>query len=440
VSESFGIAVVGCGRVGGATALLLQSDSGRISVKAGAPIELVHVVDVDFTHGIEIGIEDSFFTSDVEAAIADPAVRCVVELIGGTTFARTVIEKALIAGKHVVTANKALLAMEGASLFALARLHGVTISFEASCGGAIPIVRALYDGLVANRIDALYGILNGTCNYILTAMNRHGESYSNALALAQEHGLVEADPSLDVSGGDTAHKLTILGSLAFGKRIDLDKIPVEGIDTLEPLDVAFGSELGYVVKLLAIAQRRDNGVSLRVRPSFIGTDHPLAWVSGSFNALSIYGSSAGHTMYYGRGAGGTPTASAIAADIVQIAIGSYQPVFGSLSIWADLTESAVQLPVDQIESRFYIRVTVEDKPGVLARISSILGNHEISVSAVIQRESESEADRPAVPVVITTHMTTEGRVRAALEEIEAETFCVRSGVCIGIIDEHEESI
>ena len=438
--NSFGVAIIGCGTVGGATAALLHGEGAILGEKVGNPIELRHVIDIDFARAIELGIDESICSADISDALNDPEVQCVVELVGGTTIAYEFTKMALAAGKHVVTANKALLAHHGTELFALAHKNDVTIAFEASCAGGIPIVRALYDGLIANRIDALYGIVNGTCNYILTAMDRYGQSYNEALRLAQKNGLAEADPTLDVSGGDSAHKLTILGSLAFGRSVDIEKIPVEGIDTLDALDVAFGKELGYVAKLLAVAQRRDDGISFRVRPSFIGVDHPLAWVSGPFNAISVYGSVVGHTMYYGRGAGGVPTSSAIVADILSIAVGSYAPIFRSLALWSDRTEPAKQLPVENVTSRYYIRVTVDDKPGVFARISSILGDKEISISSVLQKEPEEETEHRAVPVVITTHLTTEGRVLSALEEIDSESFCAKPGIYINIIDEHEESI
>jgi homoserine dehydrogenase len=384
----------------------------------------------------------------------------VAELVGGTTVAREITTKILKAGKHVVTANKALLAHYGAELAALAREHGVSIAFEASCGGGIPLVRAYYDGLIANRIEAFYGIVNGTCNFILTSMIRSGSTYADALKAAQEKGLAEADPTLDVTGMDTAHKLAILAALAFGKNIDFEKIPVEGIDTLESIDVSFGHELGYVVKLLAIAQQKEEGISLSVRPSFISLDHPLAWISGPFNAVSVYGHAVGHTMYYGRGAGGSPTASAVVADILSIASGAYGAYFNRPNVWKDAADMASQLPTEKLSSRYYLRVNVVDKPGVFARLARILGDHGISISSVLQKELPEEnlagpgatagaaapgaaapgATAPGAPVVITTHTTNEGNVRTAIAEINALDVCVSPTVCINIIDEHEELI
>ena len=433
------IAVVGCGTVGGATALLLSRDRTLIAEKTGVSLSLKYIVDRDFGRARSLKLEPALFETDYDKVLADPEVDVVIELIGGTTVARQIIERALRAGKHVVTANKALLAHHGPELMRIARESGVSIAFEASCAGGIPVIRALYDGLVANRIDAIYGIVNGTCNYILTEMIQKGQSYAEALAGAQKTGLAEADPRLDVSGLDSAHKLTILASLGFGQRVELERIPVEGIDTLELVDVKFGQELGYIVKLLAIAQRLDGGLSLRVRPSFISREHPLAWVSGPFNAVSIYGHAVGHTMYYGRGAGGSPTASAILSDLLSIAQGTASLLFQSLPIWPDRSPVAAQLPSDRISSRYYLRVMVQDSPGVFARLATILGDHSISISSVLQKEPGANVAE-GVPVVITTHTAVEGNLLSALREIDALEVVKRKSVCIGIVDEHEETI
>jgi homoserine dehydrogenase len=435
----YGIAIVGCGTVGGAAAALLEEDREALSKKTGQPIRLKYIVDVDFTYAESLGLSSELFEKEFDRVLDDDEVKVVAELVGGTTIAREIVERCLEAEKHVVTANKALLAQHGPELFALARKNGVTLAFEASCGGGIPIVRALYDGLTANRIDALYGIVNGTCNFILTEMIQKGVSYSEALSDAQRTGLAEADPTLDVSGMDSAHKLTILASLAFQKRVSLEDIPVEGIDSLELSDVVFGRELGYIVKLLAVAQRTEGGLSLRVRPAFIGTDHPLAWISGPFNAVSVYGHAVGHTMYYGRGAGGRPTASAVVADILSVALGSVPAAFKSLTIWPDQTEETSLLPTDDIESRYYLRLMVRDEPGVFARIAEILGAQRISLSSVLQKEpSAPEGETAIVPVVITTHTAREGNVRTALKALDSLDEVVEQSVCISILDEHEE--
>lgn len=437
----FGVAVVGCGTVGGAAATLLTRDRELLRRRVGVDLVLRHLVDVDFTRARKLGLDEKLFCRDLNVALADEGTGAVCELVGGTTIAKDIIVRALKACKHVVTANKALLAKHGPELYALAHQNGVCLAFEASCAGGVPIIRALTDGLLANRIDALYGIVNGTCNSILTAMTQRGQSYAQALAEAQRLGLAEADPTLDVGGGDSAHKLAILASLAFGGRIDCSAISTEGIDTLDVQDVRYGSELGYVIKLLAIAQRRPGGLSLRVRPAFIHTEHPLAWVSGAFNAVSVYGHAVGHTMYYGRGAGGMPTASAVLADLAGIATGTARASFAGLPLLPDRTPAAVQLPIEAVESRYYLRMLAEDRPGVLGQIAAILGRCEISISSVLQHEAPPEAP-PAtkVPVVITTARAVEGNIRSALAEIDRMPAVDGPSVCIGIVDEHEEMV
>ena len=440
-AEALGVALVGCGTVGGAVATILTRDQAILAERISPALELRHVVDVDFSHARRLGLDEKLFRKDLDEALSDAKVGAVVELIGGTTAAKDVIVKALRAGKSVVTANKALLAHHGNELYALARQHGVAIAFEGSCAGGIPIIRALCDGLIANRIDAIFGIVNGTCNYILTAMTQGGLSYAAALAEAQRAGLAEADPTLDVAGIDSAHKLAILACLAFGRKIDFDAIPVEGIDSLELCDINYGQELGYVVKLLAIAQRQQDGLSLQVRPAFISKQHPLAWVSGPFNAVSIYAHATGHTMYYGRGAGGMPTASAVVADLAAVAIGTAHRAFQQLKIWPDRAEKARQLPIEAVRSRHYIRVLAEDKPGVLAQIAAILGRHNISIRSVLQHEPPAGSDGAAgVPVVITTHRALEGNVRKALGEVDAMDVIKAGSVCIGILDEQPEEL
>ncbi|MDR1894095.1 MAG: homoserine dehydrogenase [Spirochaetales bacterium] len=441
IAGSFKVALAGCGTVGGAVAKILVRDRELIKSRSGVDLELKYIIDIRFDHAKELGLDPGLFQTDLETALKDPEIQCVMELIGGTTLAREVIRRCLLAKKPVVTANKALLAHHGAELWALARREGVSLAFEASCGGGIPLIRAFYDGLLANRLDAFYGIVNGTCNFILTEMIQNGASYSQALKQAQEEGLAEADPTLDVSGGDSAHKLTIMAALAFGRKIELEKIPVTGIDALELMDVAFAQELGYVVKLLAVAQRQSGGLSLRVRPAFISKAHPLAWISGAFNAVSIYGHAVGHTMYYGRGAGGSPTASAVVADLIQIALGAYPLLFSQVKVWPDLGEEEVQLGPDQITSRFYIRTVMQDTPGMFAQMSAILSKHGISISSALQKEPpEDIPGGTGVPVVVTTHTTQEGLVRRALEEFDKTPGVRQKSVLIDIIDEHPERI
>ncbi len=434
------VALVGCGTVGAAVARLLTQEQDILAARTDCRIELTSVVDLDFSNARANGIPESLFCSDYRKVLADPTVQVVVELVGGLTAARDVIGRALKAGKHVVTANKALLAHHGNELLSLAHAQGVSLGFEASCGGGIPVIAAVTQGLIANRITALYGILNGTCNYILTEMTRAGKSYHEALAEAQQAGFAEADPTLDVSGTDTAHKLAILSALAFGERIVFDSIPIAGIDTLEARDVAYGQELGLVVKLLAIAKQRRDGVNLYVRPAFISKEHPLAWVSGPFNAVSVYGHATGHTMYYGRGAGGRPTASAVIADIHAVASGTAQPFFSSFR-WPDRAPAARQLDQASNHSRYYLRVMCEDAPGVLAQIAARLGENGISISSVLQKEpAESAPQSEGVPVVVTTYRAVEGKLRDALAAIDVLPVVKTPTTCIEIVDEHPEDI
>ena len=435
--KKIGVAVIGCGIVGGATAKLLVNDSELLNARTGMELRLKYIVDVNFSRAQEIGLDSSLFESNLDKVLADPEISICVETIGGTTIAKDITEKILKAGRQVVTANKALLALHGPDLMKIARENGSAIGFEASCGGGIPIIRALCDGLAANRIDAFYGIVNGTCNYILTEMIQKGQSYADALADAQKDGLAEADPTLDVTGGDSSHKLAIMAALSFGRHIDYNKLSVQGIDTLDLTDVKYGAELGYIVKLLAIAQRKDKGISLRVAPAFIKKDHPLAWVSGPFNAVSVYGSSVGHTMYYGRGAGGSPTASAVVADVISAAMGVTKLQFETMNIWPDRTEPAIQLPVEEFEGKYYLRAMVADKPGMLSKLSAILGNRNISIASALQKEADAESSE-GVPIVITTYSTTEGDIKNAVDEIAQLDGVNGKPIYIGIVDEHEE--
>ena len=435
--KNFGIAVVGCGTVGNATASLLISGKNDFLQKTGINLNLISMVDINFDRARKAGLEESLFTEDLSAVLENKDIQLVVETVGGLTTARTIIEKALKAGKHVVTANKALLAHYGSELFALARKNNVSIGFEASCAGGIPIVRSIADGLLANTNEALYGIVNGTSNFILTEMVEKGRTYSEALKLAQEQGLAEADPTLDVNGMDAAHKLTLLATLAFGEKIPLESIPVEGIDKLDLMDVKTGSELGYVLKLVAFARKTDSALELAVKPVFLPDDHPLAGVSGPFNAVSIYGHAVGHTMYYGRGAGGSPTASAVVSDILSVAIGTWPILFSTLTIWPDTTKPAVIADAGDSLNRYYLRFMVKDQSGIVAEITTALAEKNISLNAFIQKENREGA---LVPVVITTHKAREKDINEAFNKIISNNAVENSAVKIRIIDEHEESL
>jgi homoserine dehydrogenase len=428
------VAIIGCGTVGSSTAEILIKDKEAITERTGIEYNLKYIYTRDRSAADGIGIKDEVFAESFETIINDDEVDVVVELIGGTTAAYDFCIDSLKAGKSIVTANKALLAEKGESIFKTARENNATVGFEASCGGGIPVIRALYDGLAANENNAIYGIVNGTCNFILSEMITKGKKYEEVLAQAQADGLAEADPYLDVSGYDSAHKLAILSSLAFGKNVGHQEFPVQGIDNLELIDLKFGQELGYTIKLLAISEKKEDGLSLRVRPAFITKDHPLAWVSGSFNAVSVYSSRVGHTMYYGRGAGGNPTASAVVSDIISAGQGTESLRFNQMKIWPDVTEQAVLLPEETIEERYYIRAMVDNVPGVFAKIGKALEEEGISITSVLQKESRNP---DIIPVVVTTGKTTQGNIKKALESLNNRPE-IHNTYCISIVDEHEE--
>jgi homoserine dehydrogenase len=427
--RTIGISLLGCGTVGGGVANLLLTQRKLLRERTGLDLVLRHVAERDTAkHGEVPGAP---YCTDAEATIDDPNTDIVVELIGGTGVAAQLIERALRLGKSVVTANKALLAARGPELFALARKHDACVGFEASCAGGIPVINALVSGLVANRIEALVGIVNGTCNFILSQMTRQGMSYAAALAEAQKAGFAEADPTLDVSGRDAAQKLAILAALAFSARVTESDIQVRGIDSLQETDLKFAGELGYVIKLLAIAQREGREkISLRVHPTLVHKENLLAQVGGSFNAVSIYGHAVGHVLFYGRGAGRTPTASAVVSDIVQIGLGAAPLAFRQLNL-LPANRKVNLLPFADLSSRYYLRLTARDEPGVLAQVTKILGAHRISLSAVLQQEASASR---FVPVVITTHLAREGDMQKALKQIDRLKALRPPAVCLRIID------
>ncbi|HZN66226.1 MAG TPA: homoserine dehydrogenase [Tepidisphaeraceae bacterium] len=433
-----GISLLGCGVVGSGVVRLLTEQRELLERRTGLRFDLRHVVVRDpHKHKSNPQHRGLPLTGDANAAIDDPKVSIVVETVGGTTTAAEYVERALKLGKPVVTANKSLLAARGPELFTLARKHNACIAFEASAGGGIPIIDAMSRGLIANRIDALVGILNGTCNVILTRMTRNGWTYAQALAEAQKLGFAEADPTLDVSGRDTAQKLALLAGLAFNVRVAESDIHVEGIDTLQPTDIAFAKELGYVIKLLAIADRGPDGrLGLRVHPTLVHTDDVMAEVSGGFNAISVYGHALGHALFYGRGAGQMPTASAVVADLVSVAMGTTALMFKRLRIFPDAVQPATTLPMEQTQARYYLRLTCRDQPGVMGQVSQILGHHGISLSAILQRETTE--DGQFVPVVITTHRAAEGPMRESLKALDRLPSVMPPTVCLRIIDQPKE--
>jgi len=437
--NSIGICLLGCGVVGGGVVRLLREQQELLIRRTGLRFTIQHVVVRDVAkhaaahHGLP-------FTADASKAIADPAVSIVVEVMGGQDPASDYIKQALRLGKHVVTANKSLLAARGPELFAIARRHDASIAFEASTGGGIPIIEAISRGLIANRIDALVGIVNGTCNVILTRMTRNGWSYQQALSEAQKLGFAEADPTLDVSGRDAAQKLALLSGLAFNARVSESDIQIEGVQDLQSADIKFAGDLGYVIKLLAIAERDEQGrLALRVHPTLVHNTDVLAEVSGPFNAISVFGHALGHALFYGRGAGQMPTASAVVADLVQTALGVVPLAFKKLNIYPDAAEPAKFMPPDQVTSRYYLRLGVKDQPGVMGAVSQVLGQHGISISAILQHEVAEDADGvPIVPIVITTHRAQEGAVRASLSQIDALSTVRAPSVCLRIIDQPKE--
>ena len=431
------VGLVGFGTVGSGVAKIILENADSIAAKTGLSLQLTCVVDADLKRPRPVKLPDGLLTNDLNRLINDKSIEIAVELVGGTGIAKEIQLKMLAAGKNVVTANKALLAEHGGELYDAAQKAGRCIAFEASCAGGIPIISAIRTGLSANNILALYGIVNGTCNYILSNMTNKGEDFADALSQAQQKGYAEADPTLDISGGDSAHKLAILASIAFGCQISLSDIYVEGIDHISKDDVRFGGEMGYCLKLLAIAEKDNNGrISLRVHPSFIDKDNRLAQVDGSFNAVSIFGHAVGNVMFYGRGAGMMPTASAIVADIIDVALGNSVTTFRHLHLRPRSEVAALIDKIDNLISRFYIRLMVKDQPGVFAQIGRILADNAISISGVLQHEGRGPDN--TVPVVITTHPTQQDKVTAALKGLAAlNTVCAKP-VCIRIVNIPED--
>lgn len=431
------IGLVGFGTVGAGVAKIILENANAIAAKTGLRLELACVVDADLKRPRPVKLPDGLLTNDLNRLLNDKSISIGVELVGGTKIAKDIQLKMLAAGKHVVTANKALLAEYGAELYAAAHKNDRCIAFEASCAGGIPIISGIRTGLAANDIKAMYGIVNGTCNYILSNMTSKGADFTDALAQAQQKGYAEADPTLDISGGDSAHKLAILASIAFGSSIEMNDIFVEGIQHVSKDDVRFGGEMGYVLKLLAIAEKNDKGrISLRVHPSFISKENRLAKVDGSFNALSIFGHAVGNVMFYGRGAGMMPTASAIVADIIEVALGNSATTFKNLNLKPHAEIAGSIDKIDNLVSRFYIRLMVKDQPGVFAQIGKVLADNVISISGVLQHEATGQDN--TVPVVITTHPNKQDKITATLKGLADLKAVCDKPVCIRIVDIPED--
>ena len=413
--REIGIGLLGFGTVGAGVVEGLQRNAGVIADRLGVQPVLRRIADIDLETDRGVKVEPGILTTDAASVIAQDDVDVVVELIGGTGAARELVLAALEAGKPVVTANKALLAEHGAEVFGLAVSKNTEIRFSASVGGGIPVIRALREGLIANHIESIYGILNGTCNYILTRMENDGLSFDDALAEAQSAGYAEADPALDIDGVDTAHKAAILASLAHGFSVPMDAIYIEGVRGLSELDIRYALDLGYRIKLLAVIVKGENDVEVRVHPALVPLNHMLASVSGVFNAVMLRGDLTGETLYYGRGAGRDPTASTVIGDIADLAR-TFQAdcKLGFLPAGEAGPGRGVR-DMNEVETRYYLRLSLLDKPGVLAQITTILGREGVSLASVLQKEGRS-GDH--VPVIAVTHRALERSVNAALAEID----------------------
>ena len=418
-----GVGLIGFGTIGTGVAKLLARNADVIEQRLGAPLRLVRVADLDTETDRGFDLGDIRFDADADGLIADPDVDIVVELVGGYDVARRLILRSIENGKHVVTANKALLALHGAEIFAKAAELGVDVAFEASVGGGIPILRSLREGLAANHIDAIYGILNGTTNYVLSQMESTGEDFEVVLKRAQELGYAEADPSFDIEGIDAAHKLTLLVAMAFGAELTFKQVPTEGIVGLTPDDFAAAKEFGFRIKLLGIAKaRREDGresIEARVHPTLVPIESLLARVDGAMNAVVVIGDAVGETLFYGAGAGEMPTASAVVADLMEIAREIGRGIAGRvapLSYMPEVLEPKPLVPLSELEGRFYLRFTALDRPGVLGHLTGELGDHGIGIQSVMQKGRGDSSE--SVAVIVMTHTAPESAVRAALERID----------------------
>jgi homoserine dehydrogenase len=433
MSKSIRLGLLGLGTVGQGVYRILSREADRIERRVGARVEITRIAVRDMAKVRGVDVPAGLLTTDSAGLVRSPDVDIVVELIGGSGVARELVLDAIDHGKHVVTANKALLAEHGDEVRAAATLKGVGLAFEASVAGGIPVIKALRESLAANRILSIFGIINGTCNYILTQMRDERRPFDDVLREAQKEGFAEADPAFDIGGIDSAHKLAILVNLAFGVPVRLDQIHTEGIEAIRPEDIEFARELGYTLKLLAIAKAVPNGdalrVEARVHPTLVPDDSPIAKVGGVYNAVQIEGDAVGDLMFYGRGAGEMPTASAVMGDVLDLA--------GDLAAGrsvADTTRAPASggiQPIEEVRCLYYLRFTVEDKPGVLSEISGILGRFNISIESVIQKGRASDR---TVPLVIKTHRAFERDVRNALVEIDRLDSVAQKGVLIRVED------
>jgi len=426
--KPFQVGLLGAGVVGGGTFAVLRRNQEEIKRRAGREIRITHVADLDLERAALVAGGDADVGNDARALIARPDLDAVIELVGGTGIAKELVLEAIAAGKHVVTANKALLAVHGTEIFAAARKHGVVVAFEAAVAGGIPIIKALREGLTANRIEWIAGIINGTTNFILSEMREKKIDFAAALTDAKRLGYAEADPTFDIAGIDAAHKATIVSAIAFGVPVQFDKAYIEGIGELQGADIAYAEQLGYRIKLLAITKRRHgvagaaDGIELRVHPTLVPSRRLIANVEGAMNAVMVQGDAVGTTLYYGKGAGAEPTASAVIADLVDIArLATADPDHRvpHLAFQPAAMQNLVVLPIDEVVTAFYLRLQVADETGVLARITGILAGHGISIDALLQRPNAAGANEARTDVIILTHDTVEGQMSSAIAQMQA---------------------
>jgi len=416
--ESINVGLIGFGTIGTGVARVLLDNADVIRRRIGCDVVLKRIADCDIKRDRGVALAEGVLVDDADIVLDDPDISIVIELVGGTGIAKDFVLKALRNGKHVVTANKALLSTFGPEIFAYSAKAGLDVGFEASVGGGIPLLKSLTEGLVANRIESMYGIINGTANYILSAMTNDGGTFGDVLKSAQESGLAEADPSYDVDGIDTAHKLSILLNLAYGIHLPPENIFTEGIRAIAPIDIRFADKFGWRIKLLAIARRSEGGLEARVHPVMIPKSHPLSAVEGAYNAVFIKGDAVGSVMLYGLGAGEMPTASAVVADVVDICRNirmgisrRVEPPHGDNCG----VKGLVVRPMEELRLSYYVRFAALDRPGVLSKITGVFGDHDISISSVIQ---EDRKDGGIVPLVLVTHHALECSFRDAVKVIE----------------------
>ncbi|MBX3236959.1 MAG: homoserine dehydrogenase [Nitrospiraceae bacterium] len=422
MKSEIGVGLIGFGTVGTGVARILLDNAALIRRRVGIPINLVRIADLDITRDRGVKLAPGVLINDAQAVLADPKVDIVIELMGGYDAAKRVLLDAIGRGKQVVTANKALLAVHGEDIFSAASRHGVDVGFEASVGGGIPVIRALMEGLAANNIQSIYGIINGTSNYILSRMTSEGQRFEVVLEEAKRAGYAEADPTFDVAGTDSAHKLTIMVSLAYGTPVNFKDVYTEGITGLTPIDIAYAKEFGFTIKLLAIAKYVEGEIEARVHPTMVPSASQIAKVDGVYNAIQLVGDAVEDVVLYGRGAGSMPTGSAVVSDVMAIARNLMKNATGRVppaSYQQDQRRPLRMRPMEEITCLYYIRFMVLDRPGVLSQIAGVLGRYGISISSVLQ---QGRKEGQTVPVVIMTHMARERDVQSALREINGMPY------------------